>query len=456
MARPGRGPFAQETLRVLNYPGRRTPRCHPEVVLSRLLRSRSALWSAFAAVHLWLAVLGVVVIPQQAFWDLDLYRYWMWLGVHVDVWPALDAPWVYPAGALLPMLMAGIGGLGYGHGYAIVWCLGIALLDALAVAVMLRRRNGLAGAWWWMAFLVLLGPVAMGRLDAVVAPLVLVALLWALDRPAVASFLLTVGAWIKVAPGGLVWPVFLASRRPWREVVVPAAAVCAVVVGTVVGLGGTDYVASFLTEQGSRGLQIEAVGATPWLLVGLVVPQIERHMNQDINTWEILGPGTQGMADVLGGLFAVALAAAAVLLWWRRHRLGPRFWTSRDARGELLIRGALLVTLAMLAFNKVGSPQYIGWLAGPVAAALALGLPGWRRTSRLVLAVAAATQVVFPWLYGQITYGGAGTTLLLAGRNAALVVLLVWTVRALVPRRADEPAPELVTADAADTAVAAR
>ena len=72
----------------------------------------------------------------------------MWLGVHVQQWPGLDAAWVYPAGAMVPMLVAGIGGLGYGNGYAIVWALMITALDAAALAVLLRRRNGLAAAWW--------------------------------------------------------------------------------------------------------------------------------------------------------------------------------------------------------------------------------------------------------------------------------------------------------------------
>ncbi|HEY3546488.1 MAG TPA: glycosyltransferase 87 family protein [Propionicimonas sp.] len=410
-----------------------------EAALSRaLLRSRTAAWGAFLAVHAWLAFLGVVVIPNQAFWDLQLYRYWMWLGVHVTQWPGLEAAWVYPAGATIPMLVAGVGGLGYGSGYAIAWSLMITALDAAALAVIMRRRNGLAAAWWWAAFLLLLGPVAMGRLDAVVAPLVVVGLLWGLDRPAVASFLLTVGAWIKVAPGALLAPLFLASRRPWRDVVVPAAAFSAVVVGTVVGLGGGAYAFSFLFEQGARGLQIESVGATPWLLVALFSKSITRWMNQDINTWEIYGPGTSQMASLLGVLFDLAIVAVAVLLWRRRQTMGDRLWTDRGERHELLVRGALVMTLAMLVVNKVLSPQYIGWLAGPVVVAVAVGLPGWDRTRKMVLAVAGATQVIFPYLYGQITYGGAGTTLVLAARNVALVVLLVWSVKALLGQRDDE------------------
>ena len=377
-------------------------------------------------------------MPNAAFWDLQLYRYWMWLGVHVSQWPGLDAAWVYPPGATVPMLVAGAGGLGYGNGYAIVWSLMITALDAAALAVLMRRRNGLAAAWWWAAFLLLLGPVAMGRLDAVVAPLTVVALVWGLDRPAVASFLLTVGAWIKVAPGALLAPLFLAARRPWRDVVVPAAAVSLVIVGTVVGLGGGSYVFSFLFEQGARGLQIESIGGTPWLLVALFSTKITRWMNQDINTWEIYGPGTTQMATLLGGLFDVAIVAVAVLVWRRRQQLGDRLWTDGQERYELLIRGAMAMTLGMLVFNKVLSPQYIGWLAAPVVVAVALGLPGWDRTRRMTLAVAGATQIIFPFLYNQITYGGAGTTLVLAARNVALVVLLVWTVRPLLGKRDDE------------------
>ena len=390
--------------------------------------------------HGWLALVGLVLIPQQAFWDLDLYRYWMWLGLHRGEWPVLSGTWVYPAGAIVPMLLAAVGGTGGGSPYAGVWALMITVLDAVALAVLLRVRrpdrpaggSTTVGAWWWLAFLVLLGPVAMGRLDAVVAPVVVVALAIALDHPRITSALLTAAAWVKVAPGALLLSLFFAVRRPWRSVVVPAGIVSVVVVGVVAALGGLPHVASFLTEQDERGLQIESPGATPWLVTGLWSSSIVRYLNEPIVTWEIRGPGTQGAADVLGALFFLALGASALLLWWRREHLGARMWSGGIARTELLVRGAMLLTLAMLVFNKVGSPQYMGWLAPPVAVALALRLPGWRTTAWLVLGVAGATQVVFPWLYSEVVYGGPGVTLTLAARNVALVVLLVHTVLALV------------------------
>ena len=365
----------------------------------------------------------------------------MWLGLNEGQWPVLSGSWVYPAGAIVPMLAAAVGGSGRRLGVPD----GLGADDHRArrgrdspFLLYTRRPDRpqepptVAGAWWWLAFLVLLGPVAMGRLDAVVAPVVVVALSIALNHPRITSALLTAAAWVKVAPGALLIALFVAVRRPWRSVVVPAAIVSVVVVGTVAALGGMPHVASFLTEQEERGLQIESPGATPWLVAGLFSSSITRYLNQPIVTWEIKGPGTQGAADVLGALFFVALGAAALLLWWRREQLGAAMWSGGIARTELLVRGAMLLTLAMLVFNKVGSPQYIGWLAPPVAVALALRLPGWRTTAWLVLGTAGATQVVFPWFYAEVVSGGTGATLTLAARNVALVVLLVHTVIALV------------------------
>lgn len=101
---------------------------------------------------------------------------------------------------------------------------------------------------------------------------------------------------------------------------------------------------------------------------------------------------------------------------------------------SLVVRGAMLMTLVLLVFNKVGSPQYMTWLAAPVAVALVLGLPRWGTTAKWVLGVGAATRLVFPWEYTEITGGGLGVTLVLAARNVALIGLLVHTAREPVPR----------------------
>ncbi|MFC6451558.1 glycosyltransferase 87 family protein [Cellulomonas gelida] len=399
--------------------------------------------------------------PSQTFWDIDLYRWWMWQGLNDGTWPVLDGPWVYPVGALVPMLTAATGGTDSTTGYALAWSLWVTAFNAVGLVALLHAprvvghrhiERTTAGAWWWVGFTALLGPVAMGRLDAVVAPLVVGALVVALRRPRMAAALLTAGAWVKAAPGALLLALVVVVRRPWREVVLPVALVCAGVVALVVLGGGREHLLSFLTEQGERGLQAESVGATPWLLASLVDPEVGVELNAELITWEVHGPGAQGAADALGVLFLVGIAAAGVFLWWCARRLGPRLWSDETARAQLLVRGALLVATLLIVLNKVGSPQFIGWIAPPVAVALALRLPGWRSTAWFVAAIAGATQLIFPWGYPQITTGGVGMTLVLAARNVALVVLAATVVLDLLR---ETHAPRLSSGDPDDDPAAA-
>ena len=88
--------------------------------------------------HGWIAYVGTVLIPARAFWDLDLYRWWMWQGLHQGVWPVLDGDWVYPAGAVVPMLLPALVDAVGTQPYAVAWSALITLLDAVAGVVLLR------------------------------------------------------------------------------------------------------------------------------------------------------------------------------------------------------------------------------------------------------------------------------------------------------------------------------
>ncbi|HEY8719879.1 MAG TPA: hypothetical protein VIM26_14965 [Pengzhenrongella sp.] len=443
---------------------------------ARWTASRPALWLAFAAVHGWLAFVGVVLLRAYAFSDVDLYRYWVALGTHNGFWPVLSSPWVYPVGALVPMLVpAGLVGTDSTTAYMFTWCALVTALDAVAVWALVRR-GGTGAAWWWLAFLLLLGPVAMGRIDAIVAPVVIVALLLAARRPQLAVTLLTVGAWIKVAPGALLLPLVMIARRPLRDVVLPGALVSLWVVAAVVAGGGRRNVASFLFAQGARGLQIESVTASPWAVASLVRDDVAIVLNKKLSTWEAIGPGTLGAARLLDVLLPLALGGVALLLWRARSR--PL---------DVLVWGPLAIALVLIVVNKVGSPQFIGWLGPPVAVALAVrsaltrgdavGVPGGvmrdgvlgdgvpgdgvpgdgvlgdgleRDGSRsrsalasvpgvgaLVLVIAGLTQIVFPLAYMSLLTGSAVVTAVLVLRNALLLGLLVGVCVILARGRAN-------------------
>lgn len=403
------------------------------------------LWVAFGAVHAWLAFLGVVVAPASSFHDVDLYRYWMFVGLYTDQWPVLDTAWVYPAGAMVPMLLPALTGATTTVGYAIGWCLMVTLLDAGATVALLRHRAGTdgtprtTGAWWWLGFLLLLGPVAMGRLDGIVAPLMVLALVAGLRHPRAAALLLAAGAWIKIAPGALLLPLAVAVRRPVRDVVVPALAVSGVVVAVVTVLGGGRNWLSFLSTQQGRGVQVESVTATPWVIASLWRDDVSVGLNDALVTWEVSGPGTVAAAQVLDVVLVLAVGAVAALLWRARQ----------EGRAvAALLPGALALLSVLIVANKVGSPQLLAWLAAPVAVLLTVtsdvGRSWLRPAAGLLLATAALTQVVFPWGYTRLLSGDALVTTLLVARNVALVAVLTLAVVGLVrtSRPASVPADE--------------
>ena len=408
--------------------------------MARWAGSRGGLWVGFGVVHAWLLLVGVVLLPRRAFFDLVLYRSWVSLGLHGGGWPVFGGPSVYPVGALVPMLVPAAVSTTSTVAYALGWCALVTGLDAVAVRA-LARRGGARGAWWWLVFLVLLGPVAMGRIDAVVAPLVIVALLVAVRRPRVAAALLTVGAWIKVAPGAVLVPLVMIVRRPVRDVVVPAALVCGGVVGAVAAGGGLRYVTSFLSAQGTRGLQVEAVAASPWVLAALVRDDITVKLNTKLTTWEIIGPGTTGAARALDVVLPLAVAGLTLLLWRARSR--PL---------DVLVWGSLAFAVLLIVVNKVGSPQYVGWLAPPVAVSFALASPAGQtggarwpepvfaaRIAGLVLAIAALTQIVFPLGYISLLTANPFVSLVLVTRNVAYLALLASLCTVLARNHRPDP-----------------
>ena len=371
-------------------------------------------WLAFGVVHAALVVLGVLVVPAEAWWDVDLYRWWAGAFLGFDApRPVLDEPWVYPPGALVPVVLPGLVTVVSPPGYALAWAAVVTALDAVVVAVLLRR-GATTAALWWLAFLLALGPVALGRLDAVVAALATLGLLAADGgRGRLGATLLTAGGWVKVASGPLLLPLAAAARRPWRDVVAPTAAVSGLVVAAVLAVGGSPF--GFLATQSERGLQAESVAATPWVLAAALEGRSAVTFDEELVTFEVADPAATATAAVLDGVLVAGLAVAAVLLLLaRRH----------GRAAAALLPASLALTAWLVVANKVGSPQFVAWLAAPVVAALAARRAGAAPAAGVALGVAALTQVLFPWGYEGLVAGAPGTAAVLAARNAGLVALL--------------------------------
>lgn len=412
-----------------------------------ILRHPIVLWTGFVAAHLWLGMLALYA-PGQPIGDVtQVYRYWI-----VDYafagygWVGIDTQWVYPILAIVPMIAAAAFGPDL---YASTWLTLVMVVDAVAFAALLAigRRHGIAHpAWWWLGFLVALGPVAVGRIDAIAVPVAMIGMLAVLGRPALGGVLLTVAAWIKVWPAALVAAVVVVVRQRVPVVVAAAATTIAVLI-VVIALGGAANVFSFITQQTGRGVQIEAVIATPWMWDATLGPGHSRvYYDTSILTFQLAGDGVATAAVVTTPL--LALAALGLL------GLGALAVRRGAEASDILPPLALALTVAMIVFNKVGSPQFVTWLAVPIVFGLMTHAAGQGRSFRvpaaLGLVIAGLTQAFYPYLYNDVIAAKLPIVLVLTARNALYVTLLVWAVVALldvVRRTRAEPRSDVAALD---------
>lgn len=405
------------------------------------MRSPIALWAGFVLVHLALGLLALYA-PGQPLGDVtSVYRFWI-----VDYafagygWVGIDTVWVYPIVAILPMIAAAAFGPDF---YASTWLTLVMAIDAIAFAVLVRQSRRLgapAAGWWWLGFLLALGPVAVGRIDSITVPVAMLGMFALATRPALAGALLAVAAWIKVWPAALVAAAVVALRRRVR-VLLGAVAVTLAVLVVALALGAGSNVLSFITQQTGRGLQIEAVIATPWMWDATLGPGHSRvYYDTSILTFQLQGEGVATAAALATPLLAVA-ALALLGLGALAIRRG------REA-GEVLPPLVLALTVALILFNKVGSPQFVTWLAVPVVYGLLCAAAGRSRSFRvpavLALVTAALTHAFYPYLYGQLL----GTpnllmVMVLSARNVLYVALVAWAVVALV-ELVRRPRPEFL------------
>ncbi|MWB98833.1 glycosyltransferase 87 family protein [Agromyces seonyuensis] len=391
----------------------------------RWLDRRAALWIGFLAVHgllIWLNLaapgypLGDVTGVYK-FWATEATDGWMRIGI--------DAPWVYPILAFAPMTAA----LALGPElYGLTWLLLASGLNAVVFGILLGRgrlaRTRRIAAWWWLVFLAALGPIALGRIDAITVPFAITGMLWALGRPRVAAVLFTIGAWIKVWPGALLLALAIVAPRR-REVLGVAIGLSAGIVGVSLLAGSGLDVFGFIGEQTGRGLQVEAGLAVPflWAIVGGSSDH-SIYYDRQILTFQVNGPGTEFAAALATPLMLVGVAAVSVLGVLAVRRGG--------SAGRILVPLSLGLVTALMLGNKVGSPQFVTWLAAPIVLGLLLRPRRLALPASVAVGIAVLTHLLYPYLYGWLLIADPAFVLLLTLKIVGLLVLYAWSIVELV------------------------
>jgi hypothetical protein len=356
--------------------------------------------------------------------DLTLaYEPWFNQVVQGHVMLGINSDWVYPFVALLPILLAGF--LGAGN-YVAGWLLlQFATLVVALVFLILggspsaeHQKLRYSAAYFWLICLVLLGPVSISRIDFFSVAVAVMALLFVARKEKVATVLLTLAGWIKIWPIALFVALLASSVRRLKLLVVASVTtVLLLAVGYL--MGGNASLAGFVGGQLGRGIQIESPWASWWLWKGVLGDSSAGiEYNGKLKTFEVFGSGAEVIAMLLGPGQLLALGITAALGFLAK-RAGAQ-------ASEILTWVSTTAVLDLIFFNKVGSPQFVTWLAVPIILGLITGAPNLRPMLYLVATISIITWAVYPSTYSELLSGGFSATALLALRNVLILAALVY------------------------------
>ena len=357
--------------------------------------------------------------------DIGIYQRWYACCFSHGTFPVADPMWQYPPGAALVFWLPGRLPGSYVD-YFVFLALGCDLAITLMLCSSARRGGSLAGAWYWVCGVPLLGAISLGRFDVVPVALS-VAALCVTGRGGVRGALIGAGAAVKL------WPVtLLAGMAPGqrRRGVAAAAAVLAAV-GAIFASGTV----SFLAHQNARGVEIESVAATPFM----IWRQAGWHgtVAYRFGAWQLSGVHVALAEDA--SRLGLVLVAAAVIGWQLVTAAGRARW-----RPEFAADAPLAATLLFLVASPVLSPQYLLWVIGLAAACLARGGTTQRPVALAVLAAAGLTQLIFPIGWLPLLHGSDAVTGVLAARNVLLAVaaaLSCWRIVSAISSGHEDPSP---------------
>jgi hypothetical protein len=333
--------------------------------------------------------------------------------------PYRDFAFEYPPAALPPMLLAAYMSWSYATSFAVL--MGACGAGCIAAGASALRAVGAGAERVWLALLaigvspLLSGPLFETHFDLWPALLAVGALAAIVrGRPVLSGALLGLGFAAKLWPAVLL-PIALVHlwRRRGRPGALAHAAAFVVVAAACFlpfAVLAPDGLRAMFADQLDRPLQVESLGAAVLMAAqhfGMrPLTTIDSHGGQALS-----GHGA-GLAADLSTVFDVALVFAIWIVYARR----------RNTDGETVLLAAAAAVAALVAFDKVLSPQYLVWLV-PVAL-LVGGLRGAATGVLLLLALRLTETWLHAAHYWQLALNHAAPwSWYLLARDLALVAL---------------------------------
>jgi hypothetical protein len=308
----------------------------------------------------------------------------------------------------------------------------------LLLIARLARHNPSRQQKWQLGLYVAgtaaLGPIMYDRLDLVVGALALVGVvLLGSGRSLLSYVVLTVGVGFKLVPL-ILFPIFVVTAaaqrgdRFWRSLARETAlAFLILALWPVLAyeFGGGERAFVYLNYHSARGPELGSVYAAPLLLAG------DAEVGYIFNSFAV----RSSLSDVVGKrspyLVIVALAAAFFVYVHTVRKSVHSDWT------PVVAGGCILILLSFILTNKVGSPQYLLWVA-PLVPLLPMASNSEQRWGMLFVLSAILATMAYPFcwrfIHGTPVPDQPGTWegptpfgfMLLFLRWALVMVMIVW------------------------------
>ncbi|HET7354415.1 MAG TPA: glycosyltransferase 87 family protein [Gaiellaceae bacterium] len=382
--------------------------------------SRRGTWTAVGAAAVLLAVSFYALISwleQGQLSDVPVYVHYAGL-VRGGAVPYRDFKFEYPPAALPALLLPAYMSWSYATSFAML--MGACGAGCIAAAASALRAVGAGAVRTWAGLLaigvspLLLGSLFDTRFDLWPTLLAFAALAAIVrERAVVSGLLLGLGFAAKLWPAVLL-PIAVAhlwQRRGRRSALVVLVAFVAVAAACFLPFAilAPDGLRAMFADQLDRPLQVESLGAA----VLMAAQHLGMRPLTTIGSHG--GQALSGHGAALATGLSTALEITTVLAVWIVFAL------RRSVSGESTLLAAAAAVSALVAFDKVLSPQYLIWLVPFVL--LVRGGRGIVAGGLLFLAL-GLTQTWFPWHYWRLaTDHAAPWSWYLLARDLALVVL---------------------------------
>ena len=359
----------------------------------------------WATTRIWvlLSGFGIIFYPESEFLFSDVRLYDWWAGNLADSrFPINDPMWQYPPLAAVVFL---VGYLIAGNTVGFVF---LAALADLAIFVSLLQRgkiqNNLNPALIWTIAPLLIGPIILGRFDVFVTLAAVIALL-SVRQPHKFGIAIAVGALLKV------WPLLLLLATPKGTALkVMAWFAATFTIGSLLLSFWWDDSFSFIGGQRSRGLQIESVGALPYLIWNAGPSKVTSAFQ--FGAIEVVANGTQ-VVSLFITLIGVTLLG--LLFYWR-------IFGKLDSANPADI--AFLAVLISIVTSRVLSPQYMIWVFGLLAVCAFNPQKNFKLITILLFISTGLGQIIYPWWYADLQLGAVLTV---AAHTIRILTLLLAT-----------------------------